>query len=87
MKKTTLRHVGQSMAEGSFNFGTADKKYSPIYNSRKLIYHYIYGEYYLPYYSFDDIFVLAFEHSSHKHILHQQHIAYSACCYRQQQIT
>ena len=30
--------------------------------------------------------MLAFEHSLHKYILHQQHIAYSACCYRQQQI-
>ena len=41
MKKTTLRHVGQSMAEGSFNLAAADKKHRPIYNSRKLIYHYI----------------------------------------------
>ena len=76
------------MAEGSFNF-VRQIKNIPLYYiySRKLIYHYIYGEYYLPYYSFADIFVLAFEHSLHKHILHQQHIAYSACCYRQQQIT
>lgn len=40
MKKTTLRHVGQSMVKGSFNFALHIKN-PPIYNSRKLIYHYI----------------------------------------------
>ena len=40
MKKTTLSHVGQSMAEGSFNLALLIKT-SPIYNSRKLIYYYI----------------------------------------------
>lgn len=32
MKKTTLRHVGQSMAEGSFNYSAA--KLPLHYNSR-----------------------------------------------------
>lgn len=42
MKKTTLRHVGQSMAEGSFDFVQQIKYTTTIYNSRKLLYHYIY---------------------------------------------
>lgn len=41
MKKTTLRHVGQSMAEGSFNFVRQIKYTTTICNSKKLIYHYI----------------------------------------------
>ncbi len=39
MKKTTLRHVGQSMAEGSFNLALQIK--NPPIHSGKLIYHYI----------------------------------------------
>lgn len=37
MKKTTLRHVGQSMAEGSFDFVQQIKYTTTIYNSRKLL--------------------------------------------------
>ncbi len=41
MKKTTLRHVGQSMAEGSFNLAAAYKKIPLYIIGRKLIYYYI----------------------------------------------
>ena len=47
MKKTTLRHVGQSMAEGSFNFvrqctsqQILDTNHKKIYNKNSLLVRY-----------------------------------------------
>ena len=37
MQKTTLRHVGQSMAEGSFDFAAAYKKIPLYVIGRKLL--------------------------------------------------